>query len=210
MRKLLLSTALILASTAYVAFGAGRWSASLPSIGELSRFTAAADQADANTALLAPAVAAQAGRAPEASPIPSLPSTPGPGVAPVAAMSHGQLATVTAPVTLASAAPSSLTPTLAGGVQFKDGTYTGTPADAYYGNVQVRAVISSGKLVSVAVLDYPADRSRSRAINSYALPQLATEVVRAQSASVNIVSGATLTSKAYMRSVASALAQAKA
>jgi uncharacterized protein with FMN-binding domain len=205
MRRLLLSTAMILASAAYVTFGRG--SAGPPSIGEVSRFTAAADQPGPNAALLAPTVAAQAAEARRASPVPSPPSAPRAGVAPADIISRRS--TINAPVTLASAASSSVASTVAGGAQFKDGTYTGTPADAYYGTVQVRAVISGSKLVSVAVLNYPADRSRSRAINSYALPQLTTEVVRAQSASVNIVSGATLTSQAYMRSVASALSQAK-
>ena len=60
----------------------------------------------------------------------------------------------------------------------------------------------------MAALSNRPSNYRYSAINSYALPQLATEVVRAQSASVNIVSGATLTSEAYTRSVAAALAQA--
>jgi uncharacterized protein with FMN-binding domain len=85
--------------------------------------------------------------------------------------------------------------------KYHDGTYTGSRADAYFGMVQVRAHVEGGRLVSVEVLDYPADRRTSRRINDYALPVMETEVVAAQSANVNIISGATLTVLAYMRSL---------
>jgi uncharacterized protein with FMN-binding domain len=64
--------------------------------------------------------------------------------------------------------------------------------------------------VSVDVLQYPADRRTSRSINAQALPMLESEVVRAQSDRVNIISGATLTSAAYLRSLNGALGQAGA
>lgn len=93
--------------------------------------------------------------------------------------------------------------------QYRDGTYTGEITDAYYGQVQVLADIQSGRLVSVRVLQYPADRQTSRYINSQALPLLESEVVSAQTARVDIVTGATLTSVAYLRSLDSALAHAQ-
>jgi uncharacterized protein with FMN-binding domain len=92
--------------------------------------------------------------------------------------------------------------------QYRDGSYIGPTVDAYYGLVQVQADIQGGRLVSVHVLQYPADRSTSRYINAQALPVLDSEVVSAQSALVDIVSGATLTSDAYLRSLNSALRQA--
>jgi uncharacterized protein with FMN-binding domain len=95
--------------------------------------------------------------------------------------------------------------------QFRDGTYTGSPANAYYGTVQVRVVVKNGQVASIDVLNYPSDRSTSRQINSYALPQLQREVVQAfqaQSARIRIISGATLTTEAYLNSVQSALKQA--
>ncbi len=98
---------------------------------------------------------------------------------------------------------------LAAGVgQLRDGSYTGPPTDAYYGIVQVRAQVQGGRLVSVDVLQYPSDRRTSQAINYQALPMLESEVVRAQSAYVNTVSGATLTSEAYLQSVNMAIRQA--
>lgn len=93
--------------------------------------------------------------------------------------------------------------------QYKDGTYTGNSADAYYGYVQVKVTISGGKISNVKFLDYPSDRSTSREISSFAIPQLTSEAIAAQNANVDIVSGATDTSLAFRQSLGSALAQAK-
>ena len=114
-----------------------------------------------------------------------------------------------APSAPAAAATPAATPAPAPTGQYRDGTYTGTTSDAYYGLVQVRAHVQGGKLTAIDVLDYPSDRSRSRAINSYALPALEREVVRAQNVNVDVVGGATLTTVAYLRSLNSALGQAK-
>ena len=93
---------------------------------------------------------------------------------------------------------------------YTDGTYTGSVADAYYGNVQVQVTIQSGSITAVDFLQYPSDRSTSRYINGQATPILAQEAIKAQSASVNGVSGASDTSQAFVQSLSSALAQAKA
>ena len=94
--------------------------------------------------------------------------------------------------------------------QYTDGSYTGVSADAYYGTVQVQAVISGGKLVNVVFLNYPQDRNTSRQINSQAMPYLIQEAIAAQNANVDIVSGATDTSQAFQQSLTSALSQARA
>lgn len=90
----------------------------------------------------------------------------------------------------------------------RDGQYTGNLADAYYGNVQVRASIQGGKITGVQFLTYPSDRRTSQRINSYAVPMLQTEAVQVQSAQVDLISGATLTSQAFAESLQSALDQA--
>ena len=92
---------------------------------------------------------------------------------------------------------------------YKDGTYTGTAADAFYGTVQIQATIQNGKLAGVQVLQYPNDRDESVQINQMAMPQLKQEAIQSQSASVDIVSGATDSSQAFMLSLANALSQAK-
>ena len=92
--------------------------------------------------------------------------------------------------------------------QYKNGAYTGSVADAYYGNVQVVATISGGRLSDVTFLQYPSDRRTSQQINTRATPILRSEAITAQSAQVNIVSGATETSRAFVQSLSSALALA--
>jgi uncharacterized protein with FMN-binding domain len=106
---------------------------------------------------------------------------------------------------------SNVTQSLSGaaGTTYKDGTYTGPVTDAYYGMVQVQAVIQNGKISSVQFLDYPHDRRTSQEINSQAMPWLQQEAIQAQSANVNIISGATLTSEAFARSLQAALQTAK-
>lgn len=92
---------------------------------------------------------------------------------------------------------------------YRNGSYTGSAADAYYGTVQVRATIQGGRLSNVEFLQYPNDRGTSIYINGIAMPQLTQEAIAAQSAQVDGVSGATATSQAFIQSLASALAQAK-
>lgn len=92
---------------------------------------------------------------------------------------------------------------------YKNGEYTGPSVDAYYGYVQVKAVITNGRLSDVVFLDYPQDRSTSIRINSRAMPILRQEAIAAQSANVNGVSGASATSPAFIESLTSALNQAK-
>jgi uncharacterized protein with FMN-binding domain len=89
-----------------------------------------------------------------------------------------------------------------------DGTYQGPLAEAYYGTVQVQAIVQNGQIASVRVLKYPADRNTSRYINSQALPILEQEAIQAQSGQVDIVSGATLTSEAFSQSLIGALQEA--
>lgn len=92
---------------------------------------------------------------------------------------------------------------------YKDGRYTGSTADAYYGYIQVLAVISSGKLIDVQFLQYPNDNPNSSYISSQSKPYLKQEAVQVQSANVNIVSGATLTSQAFIQSLSDALNKAR-
>ncbi len=92
---------------------------------------------------------------------------------------------------------------------YKNGTYTGPQVDAYYGTVQVEAIVQNGKIADVQFLQYPQDRRTSQRINSYAVPYLQQEAVQAQSANVDMISGATLTSQAFIMSLQSALSSAK-
>jgi uncharacterized protein with FMN-binding domain len=93
--------------------------------------------------------------------------------------------------------------------KYKNGTYTGSVANAYYGNIQVKATISGGKLIDVAFLQYPNDRNTSRFINEQAMPTLKAEALQAQSANVDGVSGASDSSGAFKESLGVALLAAK-
>jgi uncharacterized protein with FMN-binding domain len=94
--------------------------------------------------------------------------------------------------------------------KYADGSFTGGSFDAYYGRVQVQVNIQGGRIASVDVLDYPRHSGTSRAINRQALPILESAVIRAQGTRVNNVSGASLTTDAYLRSLKGALKQAGA
>lgn len=93
--------------------------------------------------------------------------------------------------------------------QYKNGEYIGDATDAYYGNVQVKAVINDGKISDVQFLQFPSDRRTSIEINTQAMPFLKQEAIQAQNANVDIVSGATATSRAFMESLHSALTRAQ-
>jgi uncharacterized protein with FMN-binding domain len=112
-----------------------------------------------------------------------------------------------APTTVATPVPTPV-PTRAG--QYKDGSYTGSVADAFYGKIQVKAVVSGGRLTNIVFLQYPNDRGNSANISQQSLPILKQEAIAAQSAHVNGVSGATDTSEAFVQSLSVALASAKA
>jgi uncharacterized protein with FMN-binding domain len=105
--------------------------------------------------------------------------------------------------------PATGTKVVASSGAYKNGTYTGAVADAFYGNLQVVAVIQGGQLTDVQFPTYPSDGGHTLQLSKSDLPILKQEAIAAQSANVNIVSGATQTSQAFEQSLASALAQAK-
>lgn len=109
-----------------------------------------------------------------------------------------------------SASGASPTPTPTATGAFKDGQYTGPAVITQFGNIQVRIDISGGKITDLQAISLPNDRRRSLEISNFAAPQLRTEVLQAQSAQINSISGATYTSAAYMQSVQAALDQAHA
>ncbi|MEA2633714.1 MAG: hypothetical protein QOH92_481 [Chloroflexota bacterium] len=94
------------------------------------------------------------------------------------------------------------------GPTYKDGTYTGQDFQNQFGDTQVKVTISGGRITNVQALQLPYDRQRSAEISQYAAPQLHDEVLQAQSAQIDSLSGATYTSDAYAQSVQSALDQA--
>jgi uncharacterized protein with FMN-binding domain len=86
-------------------------------------------------------------------------------------------------------------------------TVNGPVVSTQYGDIQVEVVVTSGKLTDVVALALPTGR-RSGQISSYAEPILHQEALSAQSARIDLVSGATYTSDAYAQSLQAALNQA--
>ncbi|BCY09485.1 hypothetical protein L3i22_045730 [Actinoplanes sp. L3-i22] len=74
-----------------------------------------------------------------------------------------------------------------------------------WGDVQVTITVANGKITDVAVPVYPSENGRDQEINAYALPVLRQETLTAQSAGIDTVSGATVTSNGYLESLQSAL-----
>lgn len=87
-------------------------------------------------------------------------------------------------------------------------TYTGDSVDTRWGPVQVRITVVDGKITASEAVVYPTENHRDIEINEQALPVLADEVVSAQSADIDLVSGATVTSDGYVQSLQSALDEA--
>ena len=89
-----------------------------------------------------------------------------------------------------------------------DGSYTGDSVSTRFGDVQVQITVTGGALTDVTALQLTDHDGRSVQISNRAAPVLRSEVLRAGSADVQTVSGATYTSDAYLTSLQSALDQA--
>ena len=86
--------------------------------------------------------------------------------------------------------------------------YTGGVASTRWGPVQVQITVQGGKVTRARAVQYPQGTNVDAQINGYALPVLDQEVVQQQSASIDTVSGATVTSDGYLQSLQSAIDQA--
>jgi uncharacterized protein with FMN-binding domain len=85
-------------------------------------------------------------------------------------------------------------------------TIDGETIETRWGPVQVEAVVSSsGQICNVDAIQSPDSHGRSVRINDRALPVLHTQVMEAQSPDINGVSGATITTRGYQRSLQSIL-----
>ncbi len=139
--------------------------------------------------------------------LPLSPSSSNPSSSPssITAANSGASATESA---AASGTPPTGASTAASGT-YKDGTYTGPVADAFYGKLQAVVVIQNGRLADVQFPTYPSESGHTLQLSETDLPILKQEAITAQSADVNVISGATQTSEAFQQSLAAALAQAK-
>jgi uncharacterized protein with FMN-binding domain len=84
-------------------------------------------------------------------------------------------------------------------------TATGPEISLVHGIVQVRVTLNSGRITDVTAVQLPHDNGDSWNTSTHAASILRSEVLSAQSADINVVSGATYTSRAYARSLQAAL-----
>ena len=110
------------------------------------------------------------------------------------------------PVTSVLAAP-------AGGASSTDGAAAGSTVTRpsvinRWGPVRVQVTVANGAITGVTVVDYPTGNGKDRAINARAVPILVQETLDAQSADIDMISGATVTSEGYLESLQAALDQA--
>jgi uncharacterized protein with FMN-binding domain len=87
-------------------------------------------------------------------------------------------------------------------------TVTGSVADTQWGPVQVQLTLSGDRITKATVLQQPSGNPKDDEINDVALPILIRETTSSQSADIDMVSGATVTSDGYLQSLQSALDQA--
>ena len=87
-------------------------------------------------------------------------------------------------------------------------TVTGDTVQTQWGPVQVEVSVTGTDITGVSVLQYPTATAPTTQINGYALPILVDETMSAQSAHIDMVSGATYTSTGYLQSLQSALDRA--
>jgi uncharacterized protein with FMN-binding domain len=147
----------------------------------------------------APGTPSEGSTTPTPSATPSAPSGSGPGDD-GGAGDDGSGAAAPAPTPTASPTPTAQSSATK--------TYTGNAVDTRWGPVQVQITVTSGRITAAQAVQYPNGNGRDAEINSYALPVLSQEAVQKQSAQIDTVSGATVTSDGYLQSLQSALDQA--
>jgi uncharacterized protein with FMN-binding domain len=109
-----------------------------------------------------------------------------------------------AAVPKAAAATAASTPATSSGHD----TFTGSAISTRYGTAQVKVTIKNGKITNIEAVSLPGDEPKSVAISTQAEPTLKQEALTKQSADVDAVTGATITSAGYEASLQSALDKA--
>ena len=93
---------------------------------------------------------------------------------------------------------------------YVDNTVAGPVVSTRFGDVQVQVTISGGVVTEATALLLPSGDGNSRRISRIVEPILRDEALTAQTAQIDLVSGATYTSRAYVRSLQAALDKAAA
>lgn len=116
----------------------------------------------------------------------------------------GSTAGTTVTPSASSSASGSSTST-SGSSTLNSGTFTGDAVTTQWGVVQVQITVTDGTITAAKAVQYPDQNDKDQRINAYAVPRLNSEVTAAQSADIDAVSGATVTSNGYVQSLQSAI-----
>ena len=84
---------------------------------------------------------------------------------------------------------------------------TGDDIQFRYGDVAVKLTVKGSKITNVSLASLNYYDGRSASIDGYAIPTLEQQVIDAQGANIQGVSGATFTSEAFYQSLQSALSK---
>ena len=88
----------------------------------------------------------------------------------------------------------------------KDGTFTGPSVNVNYGNVQVKITVVNGRITDAVAVKAPSGKNDR--YTNMAVPVLKQQTLKAQSANIQGVSGASYTSYGWFTSLQGALAAA--
>jgi uncharacterized protein with FMN-binding domain len=120
---------------------------------------------------------------------------------PVSATTPGQAQPSGTPSASSASSASAAAPAAAGAVRSAGGQMV----QFGYGELNVRVTVHGSHITGISVTDLQTAEPTSQQISEQAIPMLRSEVLSAQSANVNGISGATFTSQAYVQSVQAAL-----
>jgi uncharacterized protein with FMN-binding domain len=76
--------------------------------------------------------------------------------------------------------------------------------------ISIRVTLTGGELTKVETVDLSGDNARTEAINNRAEPILREEALKVGSAEIDVVTGATYTSRSYKQSLQAAIDRARA
>ncbi len=127
---------------------------------------------------------------------------------PPAAVATGAAGSATTPASGTSGTSGSSGTSSSSGSSGGSTTWTGSAVSTRWGPVQVQITVAGGKITAADALVVPSGNRRDVEINGYAVPILDSEVLEAQDADIDAVSGATVTSDGYVASLQSALDRA--
>ena len=118
---------------------------------------------------------------------------------PVATKSSGTNTVATAPATQAPATSTPATTAI-------NGTFTGPSVNVNYGNVQVKITVVNGRITDAVAVKAPTGKNDR--YTNMAVPTLKAQTLKAQSANIQGVSGASYTSYGWFTSLQGAIALA--